>query len=370
MFATVPTVAMATYSEISSRLAICDEQTRRSDVAYINPFAIRSTGACIVITIAAFSGHHSWGADTTNLEGPYLGQPPPSTSPKLFAPGILSTSLHDDGPAKFGPDGTEVYFRKWAVPHDIVGTMRIEDGHWTEPSMFKPMGKYVVSVPIFAPDGKKAFFISRRPLFGDGEPADYNIWEAEKTAEGWSELAPLGPDVNTTEDEYLHSVSADGTLYLQGNRDDSLGGYDFYKSELVDGVYQAAVNLGPPLNTEYSEVSPFVSPDESYLVYCMAGAPDSFGGLDLYVAFKQADGRWGGGVNLGPEVNTESDEKFPAVTLDGRYLFFVGYQGAQRSYVYSDMTYQEAMKRNQGPQNGEGDVYWVSTEVIERVRSE
>ena len=300
--------------------------------------------------------------------GPYLGQAPPGTTPELFAPGILSTALHDDGPAKFNVDGTEVYFRKWAVPHDIVGTMRFENGRWTPPTLFKPMGKYVVSAPIFSPDGRTGFFISRRPLDGVGEPADYNVWVADRIPGGWGELTPLGPEVNTPDDELLYSVSAGGALYFQAKKDDSLGEYDFYASELVDGVYQPAVNLGSPLNTKYSEAAPSVAPDESFLVYCVLGDPGSLGGLDLYVSFRQKDGNWGPGLNLGPEVNTEADEKFPALSLDGRYLFFVGDQGADRTYVYSDMTYAEAMRRNLGPMNGQGDVYWVSTEVIDRLR--
>jgi hypothetical protein len=327
--------------------------------------------------IAAFAGvaalalavpAHPGAESDLPLPGPYLGQTPPSTTPELFAPGILSTALHDDGPAKFNVDGTEVYFRKWAVPHDIVGTMRLENGQWTQPALFKPMGKYVVSAPIFSTDGQSAFFISRRPLRGDGEPADYNVWVADRTPDGWGELSPLGPEVNTPDDEMLYSVSARGTLYFQGRKDDSLGGYDIYASEIIDGEYQPAANLGPPLNTEHSEAGPFVAPDESFLVYCVRGHPDGLGGLDLYVAFKKTDGTWGPGLNLGPGVNTAANEKFPALTLDGKYLFFVGDQGADRSYVYSDMTYAEAMQRNLGPMNGEGDVYWVSAEVIERVR--
>jgi hypothetical protein len=302
------------------------------------------------------------------LRGPYLGQTPPGLTAELFAPGILSTRLHDDGPAKFNLDGTEVYFRKYAVPHDIVGTMRIENGIWTEPEMFKPMGKYVTSAPIFSADGKKGYFISRRPLEGDGEPADYNVWIADKTPDGWGEFNPLGPLVNTHEQQYLHSVAADGTLYFQAEREDGLGSNDIYKSELVDGIYQPVVRLNAPLNTEYTEFAPIVSMDESYLIYCRYGNPDSVGGQDIYVSFKQKDGNWGAGINLGSGVNTPSDEKFPALTLDGKYMFFVGHQGGERGYTYTDMTYAEAMKRNNGPRNGEGDVYWVSTEVIERLR--
>jgi len=319
----------------------------------------------LLATVPASAGFPPEGSDLTT---PYLGQTPPGATPELFAPGLLSTALHDDGPARFDADGTQVWFRKWAVPHDIVGVMRLEGGSWTEPRMFRPLGRYVAGVPIFAPDGRSAFFISRAPLSGEGEPADYNVWTASYADGGFGELTPLGPTVNTPDNEYLHSVAANGTLYFQAKRDDTLGGYDFYACELIDGEYQPAVNLGAPLNTEHSESAPYVAPDESFLVYCVLGHPESLGGIDLFVSFRQDDGSWGAGVNLGPEVNTPFDEKFPALSLDGQYLFFVGNQRPERSYVFTDLSYDEAMRRNLSPQNGEGDVYWVDAAVIQAVR--
>ncbi|MCP3981836.1 MAG: hypothetical protein GY716_21240, partial [bacterium] len=71
---------------------------------------------------------------------------------------------------------------------------------------------------------------------------------------------------------------------------------------------------------------------------------------------------------LGAAVNSPAADKFPTLSPDGKYLFFVSHRGADRSYVFSDLTYDQLMRRNLGPRNGEGDVYWVSTEVIHRLR--
>lgn len=46
-----------------------------------------------------------------SLTGPYLGQKPPGLTPEVFAPGIITTNLHDDGSPIFSPDGREVHFR-------------------------------------------------------------------------------------------------------------------------------------------------------------------------------------------------------------------------------------------------------------------
>lgn len=47
------------------------------------------------------------------------------------------------------------------------------------------------------------------------------------------------------------------------------------------------------------------------------------GGLDLYVARREADGAWGTPINLGPTLNTASNDYCPWVTPDGMRLIFV-----------------------------------------------
>jgi Tol biopolymer transport system component len=223
-------------------------------------------------------------------------------------------------------------------------------------------------VPIFETDGTGAYFLSRRPLDGDGEPDDYNVWYADKHPDGWGPLTPIGPPLDTPDNEYPYSVSSSGTLYLQGKYEDTLGDFDIYYSRLVDGSHEQARNLGAPVNTEFSEGAPFVAPDEIFIVYSSYGEPDNHGSIDLYVTFRSDDGTWSPGINLGPEVNSSAADKFPSLSPDGNYLFFVSHRGADRSYVFSDMTYDELMQRNLGPRNGEGDVYWVSAGVILRLR--
>jgi hypothetical protein len=47
----------------------------------------------------------------TGLTGPYLGQEPPGSIPKLFAPGIISTDADfEHSAAVFSPDGNEVFW--------------------------------------------------------------------------------------------------------------------------------------------------------------------------------------------------------------------------------------------------------------------
>ena len=308
-------------------------------------------------------------AEVAELSGPYLGQKTPGETPEIFAPGILTTGLHDDGAPRFSEDLKEMYFRKWAIPHDIIAVMREIGGKWTKPELFKPAGEYVVINPIFIPGTNKALFDSRMPVPGKTETADFNAWIAEKTDDGWTELKFVKELSIEGKDLNVWSASADGTVYLQGNLDDSIGQYDFYVSRLVDGRYEKPVNMGAPVNTEKVEAAPFISADGSYLLYCAVGYEDGQGSTDLYVAFRKDDGSWTRGYNLGDKVNTKHSEKFPSISPDGKYFFFVGAATAERQFKYSDLSYEEIMKQNLAGQNGlGGDVYWCSTSVIEKLR--
>ncbi len=53
--------------------------------------------------------------EVPHLEGPYLGQEPPGATPKLFAPGIISTG-HDELFDSFTPDGNEFYYILGGIP--------------------------------------------------------------------------------------------------------------------------------------------------------------------------------------------------------------------------------------------------------------
>ena len=66
----------------------------------------------------------------------------------------------------------------------------------------------------------------------------------------------------------------------------------------------------------------------------------------FYVCFKEKDGTWTKPINLGDEVNSNLGEGCPIITPDGKYLFFT----------------------RDEDENGLSNIYWVSTEIIEKLR--
>jgi len=278
------------------------------------------------------------------LKGDYLGQKPPADRPELFGPGIVSSIWGLHSTAVFSPDGNEVW---WAPMVDFPGeiysrggllVMRRVKGRWTPPAWAPFSGPNGDDdVPFFSSDGKRLYFISRRPLPDETQRGSEKIWCIDRTASGWAEPKPLDPGVNAVDKHWQFSLDLKGNLYFAGRPPDSRGASDIYLARFAGGAYAKPVNLGDPINTAENDDTPFVAPDGSYLLFSRQ--------FDLWVSFREPDGSWGTPVNLGPGVNSPSIELCPMVTADGKYLFFLSQRG------------------------GESHVYWVRAKVIEDLRS-
>ena len=57
-------------------------------------------------------------------------------------------------------------------------------------------------------------------------------------------------------------------------------------------------------------------------IYFASDQEGGYGGLDLYVVKKQADGTWAKPVNMGPHINTEYDDDAPFIHQSEELLFF------------------------------------------------
>lgn len=82
------------------------------------------------------------------------------------------------------------------------------------------------------------------------------------------------------------------------------------------------VHLANP-NSVGTETEPFVSKDGLSLYFACSDCPGGFGGFDLYVSHRDSvEEAWGPARNLGPTVNTTSNEANPTLTIDGHSLYF------------------------------------------------
>lgn len=74
-------------------------------------------------------------------------------------------------------------------------------------------------------------------------------------------------------------------------------------------------------NKEYSVGQPCLT-ENGNTMYFTSDMPGGFGGADLYVITKDANGVWGKAENLGNKINTEGDEMFPFIEESNNILFF------------------------------------------------
>ena len=130
----------------------------------------------------------------------------------------------------------------------------------------------------------------------------------------WSAPVNLGPMVNSSSDDQGAFISKDGlVLYFVSTRPGGFGGQDIYVTHraTVDDPWDSPQNVGPTINTSSNEATPTLSTD-GHRLYFHSDRLGGFGGRDLYVSWrrdKQDDVGWESPENLGPEINTPGNER-------------------------------------------------------------
>ncbi|HYY55704.1 MAG TPA: hypothetical protein VE842_00150 [Pyrinomonadaceae bacterium] len=291
----------------------------------------------------------------------------PLSEPTIFAEGSLCTGDYESHPA-FTPDGKTVYFLKnnpsftfWTI---VVS--RFHNGRWTTPEVAPFSGQYSDADPFITPDGNRFYFISNRPLAsaaGAKPKGDLDIWFMEKTANGWSEPKNAGAPINSPGNEWYPTITSAGTIYFGSDREGGKGRTDLYRARLINAVYNEALNLGEPFNTQFNEFEPFIAPDESFLIFMCGGRADSRGGFDLYISYNRA-GVWTTPANLGDKINSSGNELSPKISPDGRYFFWTSTRDFTDKPPEKPLTYGELSSRLRSPRNGLGDIYQIDISAL------
>ena len=276
------------------------------------------------------------------LTGDYFGLTPPGSTPKLFAPGIVSTEFEygRNFAGTFSPDGNEFFFTRGKTgPGQRIWRMIRADGAWSEPRPAPFTAGVMEFEPFISPDGKKLFFGSLRPKPGSSQPnGRADIWVAEKTDAGWSEPRYLDPLINDLAPMYI-SASSDGTLYFTGNLDDR----GLYSSVLRDGRYRSPVRLPGEINSLFA-AHPYIAPDESYLIFDGKPLDNPEKDGDLYISFKNKDGSWTPATRLDDPINSGANEMAASVSPDGKYLFFESNRSGTMCIYWVDARALEALR--------------------------
>jgi len=179
------------------------------------------------------------------------------------------------------------------------------------------------SVPDISADGLSLYFGSDR----SGGSGSYDLWIATRAtiADDWGAPVNLGPTVNSSAWELDPSLSSDGlSLYFMSTRPGGSGGRDTWVTTRAtkDGDWTTPVNLGPTVNWSYDDCCADISADGLSLFF-WSGRPGGSGGQDLWVTTRATvSDPWDITVNLGPTVNSSAWDGGPSISSDGLSLFF------------------------------------------------
>ncbi|MBN1272895.1 MAG: MBL fold metallo-hydrolase [Candidatus Aminicenantes bacterium] len=271
--------------------------------------------------------------EQTGLEGPYLGQKPPGLKMEKFAPGIVSTKGGHEFSCTFSADGKEFYFNRGMT----IMVCRWEKEGWTAPEPASFNGVFRNHEPHITADNQTLFFGSMRP---NPERPDmenpYGIWKMERTGKDWGKPSYVGYGMYVT-------TTQDGIIYITDNDYKDWKKFGIARTKLVNGRFgpfeRQKGGVASPAPGRMAGSHPCIAPDESFIIFDSYTIDPPFRQAQLFICFREEDGSWGKAANISRMLGTEGNIA-ASLSPDGKYLFF----------------------------EAESDIYWVSTEIIDKLK--
>jgi OmpA-OmpF porin, OOP family len=208
-----------------------------------------------------------------------------------------------------------------ADDEDLVVSRKGASGRWLEPVGISANINGITNegTATISADGRRLIFTS---CAGRDSYGSCDLFETNKIGSEWNTPRNLGTGVNSAAWESQPTLSADGrTLYFVSDRRAGLGQRDIWMSTMDEtGLWTKAVNVGPPINSEYDEMSPFIHVNGQSLFFATNALP-GFGGYDLYVSERDTAG-WTTPRNIGAPVNNHDDQFSLFITADGGKAYY------------------------------------------------
>ena len=220
---------------------------------------------------------------------------------------------------------------------DLLITKLDEKGKWQKSEKIESdvNSEFEDGACAFTPDGKMMYFT--RCVTDPHYPRYAGIYKSSRSDASWGKPEQLLITRDTLS-LYAHpAVSPNGEwLYFTSNMAGGCGGLDLWRfyigaSKSMEGIVE---NLGPGINTEGDEQFPAFGP-KGELFFSSDGYP-GMGGLDIFCATQPNDSVWDI-VNMGAPLNSNGDD-FGMTFAPGLYRgFFSSNRGDARGWdhIYS-----------------------------------
>lgn len=292
-----------------------------------------------------------------------------SARAEVFAPGVISGPANDAA-ATFTPDGKTVYFfRSNGMDYDIMLSRRDEAGRWSKPVIAPFSGHWRDLEPAMAPDGSYLIFASSRPIGASNKAIDGHwggslhagrgghLWRVDRQGSEWSKPVLLPDTVNRWDSTFSPAVASDGSLYFMAATGKQ-GHFQLYDAAFRNGAYQPA-RLLPFSAGAWGGVDPAIAPDQSFIVFASNRPPTPANDSDVFIAFRDRDGRWSEPVDLRPLIhNTDGIDEL-RLGPDGHTLYFTTGHVVAPVYPKSVEASERGLQQMQAWNNGRDNVWKI-----------
>jgi Tol biopolymer transport system component len=265
-------------------------------------------------------------------------------------PTKLGSAVNSPAPesgSSISTDGLELFFEGRRSdghgPADIyVSTRASISDPWDQAVILGPpiSGPDWNTTPDISSDGLELYFTSTRS-------GPWDIWVSTRASrdDPWEEPVNLGPTVNSLSQDYAPSISGDGlSLYFSSDRSGGFGKLDLWVTTRAtkDAPWEEPVNLGATVNSSLDEAMPDISADGRILFFGdFMGPPQragGYGGQDLWMTTRVSTSEsWQEPVNLGPVVNSSAFDFSPNISADGSTFYFASERGGAQLFEVVDI---------------------------------
>jgi hypothetical protein len=292
-----------------------------------------SKRAIVILTLlglwySAAPGTEGSGQSTSERSQLGAWSPPMNVGPPL-------NTQYNDMYAILTADELTVYFtsdRPGGLGGDDLWVSRrvSPDAPWEAPENLAILNsQFADSLSVFSTSGNIMYFHSDRP--GGCGAGDLWASRAEPGSDVWTAPMNMGCVVNTARTEIAPAFYANddlgvSTIYFGSNRPGGIGGFDIYETTTADADLENAVwgpgVLVPELSSPARDTRTSVRKDGRE-IFITTDRSGSLGGLDIWTATRQDSfSLWSTPVNPGAPLNSAADDGSPALSKDGRTLYF------------------------------------------------
>ena len=216
----------------------------------------------------------------------------------LRKPALLHQRIKaaNEGPISYSKDGRWVALTrnnfvngKRQIPSSGVNlnlqiAEALPNGEWQNEKYFQYNGSnFSTAYPSFSPDGNTLYFASNRP---DGF-GGFDIFVTYRVGNTWTTPENLGPTVNTQGDEITPFFDGKD-LYFASNWHKGMGGLDVFRAVKTGGTWDRVYHLDTNINTSRDDYG-FIYDNTKNIGYLVSNRPGGKGQEDIYRISKSSD---------------------------------------------------------------------------------